>query len=51
MLDYYRRVIESPEWMSDEVIKAGGLYDGMDKGRIYRITPTNAKTTRMDQRD
>lgn len=44
MLDYYRRVIESPEWMSDEVIKAGGLYDGMDKGRIYRITPTNAKT-------
>jgi putative membrane-bound dehydrogenase-like protein len=38
MLDYYRRVIESPEWMSDEAIKAGNLYDGMDKGRIYRIT-------------
>jgi putative membrane-bound dehydrogenase-like protein len=43
MLDYYRRVIESPEWMSDEAIKAGGLYDGSDKGRIYRITPENAK--------
>lgn len=40
VLDYYRRVIESPEWMSDDVIKAGGLYDGYDKGRIYRITPT-----------
>src|SRR5687767_251747 len=43
MLDYYRRVIESPEWMSDEAIKAGNLYDGSDKGRIYRITPTGTK--------
>lgn len=43
VLDYYRKVIESPEWMSDEAIKAGGLYDGSDKGRIYRITPTSAK--------
>lgn len=43
VLDYYRRVIESPEWMSEEVIKAGGLYDGADKGRIFRITPKGAK--------
>lgn len=43
MLDYYRKVIESPEWMSDEAIQAGGLYDGSDKGRIYRITATDAK--------
>ena len=43
MLDYYRKVIESPEWMSDEAIKAGGLYDGSDKGRIYRITATGAQ--------
>jgi putative membrane-bound dehydrogenase-like protein len=43
ILDYYRRVIESPEWMSAEVIAAGGLYDGVDKGRIFRITPTNSK--------
>jgi putative membrane-bound dehydrogenase-like protein len=43
MLDYYRKVIESPEWMSDEAIKAGGLYDGADKGRIYRITAKDAK--------
>ena len=43
VLDYYRRVIESPEWMSDQAIAAGGLYDGSDKGRIYRITPTKAK--------
>lgn len=43
VLDYYRRVIESPEWMSAEVIAEGGLYDGSDKGRIYRISPVNAK--------
>ncbi len=43
ILDYYRRVIESPEWMSEEAIAAGSLYDGIDKGRIYRITPVNGK--------
>ena len=43
VLDYYRRVIESPEWMSEEAIKAGNLYDGSDKGRIFRITPKEAK--------
>ena len=43
MLDYYRKVIESPEWMSDEAIAAGGLYAGSDKGRIFRITPKDAK--------
>ncbi|HEY4156211.1 MAG TPA: c-type cytochrome, partial [Puia sp.] len=42
VLDYYRRVIESPEWMSAEAIAAGGLYDGSDKGRIYRITAAGA---------
>lgn len=43
MVDYYRRIIEHPEWMSDEAIKAGGLCDGIDMGRIYRITTTDAK--------
>jgi putative membrane-bound dehydrogenase-like protein len=43
MLDYYRRVIESPEWMSEQAVKAGGLYDGSDMGRIYRITTTGQK--------
>lgn len=43
ILDYYRRVIESPEWMSEEAINAGNLYDGIDKGRIYRITPVDGK--------
>lgn len=40
--DYYRQIIEHPEWMADDVVKSGALYNGMDKGRIYRITPTGA---------
>lgn len=43
ILDYYRRVIESPEWMSDEAIAAGDLYDGKDKGRIFRVSPVGGK--------
>lgn len=39
VLDYYRRIIEHPEWMSDEAIEAGDLYDGHNMGRIYRISP------------
>jgi putative membrane-bound dehydrogenase-like protein len=39
LIDYYRQLIEHPEWMSDEVNKSGALYNGKDKGRIYRITP------------
>jgi len=43
VLDYYRRIIEHPEWMSEEAIEAGDLYDGHDMGRIYRITPKGSK--------
>ncbi len=43
VLDYYRKVIESPEWMADEAVAAGDLYAGSDKGRIFRITPTDGK--------
>jgi len=38
MLDYYRKIIEHPEWMSEEVVNSGELYEGADKGRIYRIS-------------
>jgi putative membrane-bound dehydrogenase-like protein len=47
MLDYYRRVIESPEWMSEKAVKEGGLYDGSDMGRIYRITATGQKNPEL----
>lgn len=43
VIDYYRQIIEHPEWMSEEAVKAGGFYNGKDMGRIYRITPTDAK--------
>jgi putative membrane-bound dehydrogenase-like protein len=39
VLDYYRQIIEHPEWLSDSVINSGALYNGHDKGRIYRISP------------
>jgi putative membrane-bound dehydrogenase-like protein len=39
VVDYYRQIIEHPEWMADDVMKSGELYNGIDKGRIYRITP------------
>lgn len=39
LLDYYRKIIEHPEWMSEEVINSGELYAGIDQGRIFRIIP------------
>lgn len=43
IIDYYRQIIEHPEWMGEEVVKSGKLYNGSDKGRIYRVTPVKAK--------
>lgn len=44
VVDYYRQIIEHPEWMGEEVVKSGQLYNGHDRGRIYRITPKDAKS-------
>jgi putative membrane-bound dehydrogenase-like protein len=41
VVDYYRQIVEHPEWMSEEVNESGALYEGTNKGRIYRITPKN----------
>src|SRR5690606_11148055 len=43
VVDYYRQIIVQPEWMGDEVIQSGELYNDTDKGRIYRITPTGTQ--------
>ena len=43
VVDYYRQIIEHPEWMAEDAIKSGDLYKGADKGRIYRITPKGTK--------
>jgi putative membrane-bound dehydrogenase-like protein len=38
VIDMYRKVIEHPEWIPDEIEKTLDLSEGKDKGRIYRIS-------------
>jgi putative membrane-bound dehydrogenase-like protein len=50
--DFYRFVLEHPEWISPEAQKALDLRAGDDKGRIYRVYPITAKlraTPRLDR--
>jgi len=50
--DFYRFVLEHPEWISPEAQKALDLRAGEDKGRIYRVYPETAKlraTPRLDR--
>ncbi len=39
VIDYYRLVIEHPEWTSTDTAESHRLYDGDDRGRIWRVTP------------
>ena len=39
VIDYYRLVIEHPEWTSAETYSSDRLYDGSKRGRIWRVTP------------
>ncbi|MBM3773845.1 MAG: c-type cytochrome [Acidobacteria bacterium] len=41
VLDFYRLVIEHPEWMSTRTHQSPELSAGRDRGRIYRITPAS----------
>lgn len=41
VVDMYRKVIEHPEWIPDEIEKNLDLEAGKDKGRIYKITRSN----------
>ncbi|MGC3944331.1 MAG: c-type cytochrome [Chryseolinea sp.] len=45
VVDYYRQIIEHPEWMGDEVVKSGELYNDKDRGRIYRISADNTSAS------
>lgn len=38
VVDMYRAVIEHPDWMPSELKTRKDLYDGSDRGRIWRIT-------------
>ncbi len=45
VLDYYRRIIEHPEFMAHEDVEKGGLYDGNNMGRIFRVAPAGSAKT------
>jgi len=41
--DFYRFVLEHPEWIAPETQSRLDIRAGADKGRIYRVVPTGAK--------
>ena len=47
VVDYYRRVVEHPEWMAEDAVAAGNLDDGREQGRIYRVMPAGASAPPM----
>lgn len=42
VVDFYRQVIEGPEFMAKEVLDTIDLYNGTNKGRVYRISAKDA---------
>ena len=44
VVDFYRLILEHPEWIPKPMLAHLDLFAGSDKGRIYRIRPTG--TTR-----
>ena len=41
VVDMYRLILEHPEWIPAEIVKATNVRAGEDRGRIYRVTPIN----------
>jgi len=39
VVDYYRQIVEHPEWMDDAVVEMGDFHQGSTMGRIYRVVP------------
>lgn len=42
VVDFYRLILEHPEWIPKQMIEHLDLRGGSDKGRIYRIRPVRA---------
>ncbi len=42
VVDYYRQIVEHPEWMDDSLAAHGNLTRGTSMGRIWRIVPDDA---------
>jgi putative membrane-bound dehydrogenase-like protein len=43
VVDMYRKVIEHPEWIPDDIEKTLDLNAGKDQGRIYRVAKSGVK--------
>lgn len=39
VIDYSRRIIEQPRFLTEEILETADLYTGAERGRIYRIMP------------
>lgn len=39
VIDYYRKILEHPEWMAEAIARSKDIHAGRDRGRIYRIAP------------
>lgn len=39
VVDYYREIVEQPRFIAQEKLDADMIYNGTDRGRIYRIVP------------
>ncbi len=46
--DMYRRVIEHPKWIDDELEQQIDVRDGHDRGRLYRISPVASSVRKTD---
>jgi len=44
VVDFYRLILEHPEWIPPQMIAHLDLFAGSDKGRIYRIQPSHHVT-------
>lgn len=49
LVDMYRKVIEHPEWIPDDIEKTLDLEAGKDQGRIYRISKGTARAFDVTQ--
>jgi putative membrane-bound dehydrogenase-like protein len=51
VLDFYRYVIEHPEWIADDLEKTLDVRLGSDRGRIYRVYPVDKKPRSIPRLD
>jgi putative membrane-bound dehydrogenase-like protein len=42
VIDYYRQIVEHPQWMDDAAAASANLLNGNDRGRIWRVVPEGA---------